>query len=61
MCVIRLMSCLILVSLLAMQATRNLTDVWLAHWVTQAQQNTSQPNTSSHLTLLRYSGKDLGM
>jgi hypothetical protein len=43
---IRLMSSVILVSLLAMQATRNLTDVWLAHWVTQAQQNGTQPNIS---------------
>jgi hypothetical protein len=43
---IRLMSSMILVSLLAMQATRNLTDVWLAHWVTQAQQNGTQPNLS---------------
>ncbi len=42
----RLMSSVILVSLLAMQATRNLTDVWLAHWVTQAQHNGTQPNIS---------------
>jgi hypothetical protein len=43
---VRLMSSMILVSLLAMQVTRNLTDVWLAHWVTQAQHNGTQPNIS---------------
>ena len=39
----RLLSPAILLSLLAMQASRNLTDVWLAHWVGSTQ-NTSRPN-----------------
>ena len=40
-----LLSPLILLSLLAMQVSRNLTDVWLAHWVS-AQSNDTQPNSS---------------
>lgn len=40
-----LLSPLILLSLLAMQVSRNLTDVWLAHWVS-AQSNGTQPNSS---------------
>ena len=42
-----LLSPLVLVSLAAMQISRNLTDVWLAHWVTEeTQSNNSQPNIS---------------
>jgi len=40
------LSPLILLSLLAMQVTRNLTDVWLAHWVTQDEGNSTKPNIS---------------
>ena len=39
------LSSLIMISLLAMQTTRNLTDVWLANWVSHSANNTS-PNTS---------------
>ena len=42
-----LLSPLVLVSLAAMQISRNLTDVWLAHWVTEeTQSNNTQPNIS---------------
>ena len=41
-----LLSPLILLSLLAMQVSRNLTDVWLAHWVSAEQSNGTQPNKS---------------
>ena len=45
-----LLSPLVLVSLAAMQISRNLTDVWLAHWVTEeTQSNNSQPNISYYL------------
>jgi len=40
-----LLSPLILITLVAMQLTRNLTDVWLAHWIS-AQSNSSSPNIS---------------
>ena len=41
-----LLSPVILLSLLAMQVSRNLTDVWLAHWVSADQSNGTQPNKS---------------
>ena len=43
-----LLSPMILVSLLAMQVSRNLTDVWLAHWVSSedADSNHTAPNVS---------------
>merc|ERR1719282_653079 len=44
----RLLSPLILLSLIAMQVSRNLTDVWLAHWVTSQTGNGTSPNTSYH-------------
>ena len=45
-----LLSPLVLVSLAAMQISRNLTDVWLAHWVTEeTQSNSTQPNISYYL------------
>jgi hypothetical protein len=50
---IRVMSILILASLGAMQLTRNLTDIWLAHWVTKSQENTTQPNISKLYTPFR--------
>ena len=40
----------ILLSLLAMQITRNLTDVWLAHWVSLDESNSTSPNISSFAT-----------
>jgi len=43
----RLLSPAILFSLLAMQVSRNLTDVWLAHWVSKEENNTV-PNISHH-------------
>lgn len=43
-----LLSPMILLSLVAMQVTRNLTDVWLAHWVTSETGNGTSPNTSYH-------------
>ena len=51
-----LMSPLILLSLVLMQVSRNLTDVWLAHWVSAEENNTS-PNTSYHLI---YRDSDVG-
>lgn len=41
----KLLSPAILFSLLAMQVSRNLTDIWLAHWVSQDENNTV-PNIS---------------
>jgi len=56
------LSPLILVSLLAMQFTRNLTDVWLAHWVS-SQANSTSPNVSQpvhyDLTLRQSSNDDI--
>ena len=46
------LSSLIMMSLLAMQTTRNLTDVWLANWVSHSA-NTTAPNTS-HYEETRY-------
>ena len=48
-----LLSPMILVSLLAMQISRNLTDVWLAHWVSaeDADSNHTAPNESYSLPL----------
>ena len=43
-----LLSPMILLSLVAMQLTRNLTDVWLAHWVSNESNNGTSPNTSYH-------------
>ena len=44
-----LLSPLILLSLVAMQVSRNLTDVWLAHWVTSETGNGTSPTL--HLTI----------
>ena len=44
-----LLSLMILLSLVAMQVSRNLTDVWLAHWVTSETGNGTSPTL--HLTI----------
>eukprot|EP00092_Neocalanus_flemingeri_P010518 GFUD01011332.1.p1 GENE.GFUD01011332.1~~GFUD01011332.1.p1 ORF type:complete len:1535 (+),score=298.00 GFUD01011332.1:327-4607(+) len=46
----KLLSPAILFSLLAMQVSRNLTDVWLAHWVSKEENHTS-PNVSFYYEL----------
>jgi len=49
-----LLSPMILISMIAMQFTRNLTDVWLAHWVSD-QANSTSPNTSdNHFNSYQY-------
>ena len=57
----RFLGCLVLISVLLMQISRNMTDAWLAHWVSISDTNsTSKPAGSSDYYLNTYTYLALG-
>lgn len=47
----RVLGFLVLLSVVMMQVSRNLTDAWLAHWVSNADKNNSTPYLETYTTL----------